>query len=225
MKNKIKCISFIMIVTIMLLTIKSNAAMAIKPGTTIWTSINISDSYAQCYNLRNADSTLGANQLDPHLTLNKDWGAVAYLAISTYGSVNSLTLPTTTINGTSYTTTNGNATGVMDMGKDYTQTASLISGYTDTGYIANLKNNVGTKYVETLSTENTVVNTLGQAIAETYGWWKSDRYYFNSTYPVAIRYNVLGLEGSYVGSYNFNTGGKGQDTSYTIFRPVIWNIK
>lgn len=192
MKNKIKCISFIMIVTIMLLTIKSNAAMAIKPGTTTWTSINVSDSYAQCYNLRNADSTLGANQLDPHLTLNKDWGAVAYLAISTYGSVNSSTLPTTTINGTSYTTTNGNATGVMDMGKDYTQTSSLKSDYEEENNYANLVNNVNSKYVEILPNSLIYANTLGQAINETKSWWGtsvSDS--GNGWYPVVNRYSML----------------------------------
>lgn len=212
MKNKIKCISFIMIVTIMLLTIKSNAAMAIKPGTTTWTSINVSDSYAQCYNLRNADSTLGANQLDPHLTLNKDWGAVAYLAISTYGSVNSSTLPTTTINGASYTTTNGNATGVMNMGNIYTQTAS--DNENDTHNYADMieiYNNIETKYVEKLSSNPTSDTTVGQALVETISWFGSANDY---GIPTLYRWKVLGYTvSSGNGSYN------------TTFRPVIWNIK
>lgn len=213
MKRKVKYISFIMISILMLLTIKSNAAMAIKPGTATWTDINVSDSYSQCYNLRNADSTLGSNQLDPHLTLNKDWGAVAYLAISTYGAVKDSNGPQI-YRGVYYYTTTGNATGVMDMGGvRYTQTSSNHEGDTSRNYtnMIEIYNNIETKYVEKLSSNPTSDTTLGQALIETRSWFGSSCQY---GIPTIYRAGVLG--------YTISGGDR---SSNTTFRPVIWNIK
>ena len=204
----------------MLLTIKSNAAMAIKPGITTWTNINVSDSYSQCYNLRNADSTLGSNQLDPHLTLNKDWGAVAYLAISSYGAVTDSTGPQIWINSLGYYSTTGNATGVIDMGHCYTQTSSLKSDYeSGNNYITTLINNVNSKYVEKFSSGISSTDTLGQAINETKAWWSSTFHDSgNGGYPVVNRGAMLGID------LGLNLGN-GKGASDVTFRPVIWNIK
>ena len=219
MKRKVKYISFIMISILMLLAIKSNAAMAIKPNATIWTNINVSDSYSQCYNLRNADSTLGSNQLDPHLTLNKDWGAVAYLAISSYGAVTDSEGP---YSNNYYYTTTGNATGVINMGYKYTQTASVPGGGFNGGSsMSNLTNNMETKYVEKLSSSNTSANTLGQALAETSGWWKSSKNYSKADYPILGRSKILGY--GHLNGYASWASGTGD--SEVTFRPVIWNIK
>lgn len=191
MREKIKYISIIAIVFLMLFTIKSNAAMAIKPGTSRWVNISVSESYQQSYNLRNSDATLGKNNLDPHLSLNKDWGAVAYLAISPYGNVADSRGPQISINGTNYRTTTGNITGVMNMGTNYTQTSSLFGGVGN-GNTTNLTNNLNTKYVETLNTENTVEGTRGQALAETWGWWGSGTQYPNDSLVLVIRTSILG---------------------------------
>lgn len=225
MREKIKYISIIAIVFLMLFTIKSNAAMAIKPGTSSWTKISVSESYQQCYNLRNSDATLGKNNLDPHLTLNKDWGAVAYLAISPYGKVEKdIRGPKISINGTNYYTTTGNITGVMNMGEYYTQTSSLLGGNGNDN-TTNLTNNLSTKYVENLSAETSIENTRGQAIAETWGWFSSDKYYSTSSAPVGIRHGILGL-GNYGFGYYGNDYSIGMGRSSTAtFRPVIWNIK
>lgn len=225
MREKIKYISIIAIVFLMLFTIKSNAAMAIKPGTSRWVNISVSESYQQCYNLRNSDATLGKNNLDPHLTLNKDWGAVAYLAISPYGKVTDSYGPQISINGTNYRTTTGNITGVMNMGSNHTQTSSLLGGNGNDN-TTNLTNNLSTKYVENLSAETSIENTRGQAIAETWGWFSSDKYYSTSSAPVGIRHGILGLGNYGYGSYgNDYSIGMGKASEYSSFRPVIWNIK
>lgn len=217
MKEKIKYINIIMILTILLLTIKSNAAMEIKPGTSAWTNITVSESYQQCYDLRNSDTTLGKNTLDPHLTLNSDWATVSYLAASAYGGVNNSTNgPQTAIDGKNYNTTTGNASGVMNFGKTCTHTSALIDGIGRDDYAINLKNNLNTKYVENINSSFTIETTKGQALKETYGWWGSSQYFAWANTHAVIRSRIFGID-------NMNdTAGEGAASSAT-FRPVIWN--
>ena len=94
----------------------SYAGVEIKYGTTPYTNIDISESFDICYNLRDGTSTLGMNNLDPHLATSLDWGAVAYLAQSRYGANAS----TVSIN------TTGNESGIMNMSGYYTQTATIF---------------------------------------------------------------------------------------------------
>ena len=220
-------ILIIMLSFLMGLTTISNAGMEINGGD-VWTKITASEAYEQCYNLRNSDSTLGVNSLDPHLTLNKDWGAVAYLAISNYGEVTSKTGPTISLGETTRCTTTGNVTGVIDFGRTmYTLTSSLLE--TDDGtnseYRTALINNKGTKYVEILTEEKTVESTKGQALTETYGWFSTSGYYSYpaASAPVYIRRYIISL-GSQNG-YNGSTArvGSGFSNAGTTFRPVIWN--
>jgi hypothetical protein len=125
-----------------MLIINSNsyAAVAIKGGT-VWDNITISDAYAVCYNMRNGTtSTLGSNSLEPHLTLNSDWGAVAYLVASVYGQRDgtsntgtmgpkvTLTKNNSPIESTTFRSTTGNASGVMNFGNNRTFTAATYNG-------------------------------------------------------------------------------------------------
>lgn len=225
MKSKLKYLGIIMFLLISTFTIKSNAAMEVKSGTSSWSNISASEAYQQCYNLRYSDSTLGKNSLDPHLTLNADWAAAAYLATSSYGAVSSSQGPVVSVGGVNNYSTTGNATGVMNMGSHYTMTSSLIEGYEDKGAsIEKIKNNLNTKYVETLSATNTIENTKGKAFAEVAGWWSSWAKYPISSYPVGIRVGVNGFKS--FGSYTYNDetyAGQGYANGGTTFRPVIWN--
>ena len=92
--KKILVIGIITFMSIMLFSTISKAGVESKPGGTVWTNITISNAYKVCYDMRAPTSTLGLNSLDSHLALNKDWGAVAYLALSTYGAVKDATGPT-----------------------------------------------------------------------------------------------------------------------------------
>ena len=112
-------ISFIIIIFIVIFsTTISKAGVQIIKGATTYTSVNVSESFDICYNLRNGDSTLGTNTLDPHLATSLDWGAVAYLAQSRYGA------NATSTNSYNSTST-GNESGVKDTG-GYMQTATLF---------------------------------------------------------------------------------------------------
>ena len=75
-------ISFIIVIAIVICsnTISMAGIQIIDKATTM-TSLNVSEEFDMCYNLRNGDSTLGTNSLDPHLVTSLDWGAVAYFNI------------------------------------------------------------------------------------------------------------------------------------------------
>ncbi len=229
MKVKKQIMVTIIILLILLIPTITKANIEVKPKSTSYTNISVSDAYDECYNLRNPYSSLGNNNLDPHLVLNKDWGAVAYLAISAYGKVKDATGPKVTVDGTEYTTTTGNETGVMDFGKaECTYTSSSIaSGLEGSVDIRqSLINNKNSRYVETLPDKGTqnATNTKGMAIVETSGWFTSQSDYEpNKNYPLVVRTNILGFKG-YDASGHGNGSFAGQPRAGRTFRPAIWNI-
>ena len=154
-KQKIK-IAFLTIVGICIGTTVSNAAIEIKPGTSPHVNLTASTSFEYCYNMRSYSSSLGANNLDPHLTTNADWAATAYLGLSAYGYVRTKEGNPVSIGEASYYSTTQNATGVMNMGKTTTQTASNFDRISDTNSVKiqtiNIYNKRYTKYVDILST-------------------------------------------------------------------------
>ncbi len=182
MKSKKQLIVGIIVLLILLIPTISKANMEIKPGTTTWTNITVSEAYDACRELDMEGSSLGTDRLDPHLALNKDWGTVAYLAISASGAVTSGTTntgPKVTVDDREYTTTTGNLTGVMDFGKTRW---TFTSCSTETGLEVessnatcrdNLIKNKTTRYVETLPDSLTKENSKGMALSETGGWFKS----------------------------------------------------
>jgi hypothetical protein len=187
--------------------------MEIKSGTSAYTSLTASQAFAYCYNLRASSTTLGNNTLDPHLTLNSDWGATLYLAASVYG-VN------TTTRNTIKSSTTGNESGVKNFGSTKTQTSSLYGGtvYGDSKRI-NLEKFLNTKYVENIDTSYSASSTRGQAIGEVQAW---DSWYpANSSYPIIVRCGSFGVY-CYNMSYNYGNDGDGRSGDAT-FRPVIWN--
>ena len=228
MKSKKQIIVGIIILLMLLIPTITKANIEVKPGSTAWTQVTATRAYEECYNLGESYSSLGNNSLDPHLVLNGDWGAVAYLAISAYGKVTNSTGPRVKIGNTTYTTTTGNETGVMNFGKAYTFTSaghkSGLSSASRTGCRTNLINNKDTRYVELMPTSASTDNTKGMAISETIGWFSSTKDYCSSSYPMVYRTGVLGFSynvGYWSGEYY---GGYGHPSA-AVFRPAIWNIE
>lgn len=223
MKNKI-ITSLIILIFILMIATSVNAAIEIKPGTTTHTNITVSNSYQYCYNMRNPTSSLGNNTLDSHLTLNKDWGAVAYLGLSGYGSVTSSTGDTTTVNGVSYTTTTGNPTGVLNFGKTYTQTAGVAEGVEKYNYneCRNIYDNTNSEYVEIINAKDGS-QQIGKSISETLGWKNAPGRLINSRDEnsiIYIRTGIWGFDGLEAGKGWYSQGKAFQGATY---RPVLWN--
>ena len=215
-------VSFIMIIAIIICsnTISMAGIQVIDKATTL-TNVNVSESFDLCYNLRNGDSTLGTSNLEPHLTTSLDWGAVAYLAQSRYGS------NATSLNSFG-TTSTGNESGVQDTG-GYMQTATLFESRNKTSVEATsyryrleeaLQDENMKKYVDVISNTVDKTTTLGRAIAETQNWYGAT-YSFqngsNTNNPMIIRDSLFGVNS------NGSAYAAGQANSQLTFRPVIWN--
>ena len=209
--------------------IVTKASVESIPGGTAWVNVTVSQAYELCYDLRNPTSTLGNNTLDPHLALNKDWGAVSYLAISTYGGspegrLPEITIPTETETGSdTVSSTTGNITGVMEM-DHYNEWVSCLIGETkESENRSNLIKNIDTKYVEKLPIDyyKSIEETRGMAIAEV-GSSPSESY---ATSPCVTRSSLFGIS-STISYYEYHSRTKGNDGSSDdgiCFRPVIWN--
>lgn len=218
MKNKKIILSVITFIFLVGICGFCNAGLEIKSGTANYTSVNISESFDICYNLRDGTSTLGTCSLDPHLATSLDWGAVAYLAQSRYGA-NA---------GSVSANTTGNQTGVMNM-NSYTQTATLFENRNKTSISATtyryrleeaLSDSNLAKYVDVISNTVDSETTKGRALAETFNWYGTFCSYSNTNKtdgPIIIRDSLFGVNSQ---SNNFGVGGA---HSLVTFRPVIWN--
>ena len=212
MKRKVIVISILAIIASLSVATVSNAAIQIKPTKgNVHTEISASQSYQYCYDMRNASSSLGVNNLDPHLTLNKDWGAAAYLAISAYGIVRSNSAGNSvTIDNYGYFSTTGNGNGIMNMGNTrYVYTASMGSVY-EYYDMQNIIDNKNTKYVEIISSTGATA-TKGCALGETQSWYNNGLNNVVASHTCA-RDGILGAIGT-----------PGNRVNSITFRPVIWN--
>ena len=67
----------------------TDLTMMVKAGVTSWRSIRITNMFDVCLNMNKAGNVYGLNTsdsvVDPHMTKNTEWGAVAYLSKSKYG--------------------------------------------------------------------------------------------------------------------------------------------
>lgn len=212
MKLKIK-ILIIALVGICLGTTISNAAIEIKPGSASSPTAKGTTAYEYCYNMRAFSSSLGANSLDPHMSLCKDFGAVAYLGASGYGNVRNNNGYSIAIDGISYYSTTKNATGVMNLGKNQPSLAAIYTQVANQDGLRNLYNNRNTKYVESIEDITlfyTIEGSLGMNVAETKQWYNSS---FSNMSNTNSLYRVSGVFGS-------NSVGHNSTTTY---RPALWN--
>ena len=127
----------------------SGNTIKIQPGVQSWRGISVNDIYTTCLNY--AGTTLGNANLNSHMMKNTEWGAVAYLAQSSYGKnaevwinpnsnfltgqagteasamATTSTSPYNSGNGPQASTT-GNVYGVYDMsGGAYEYTAAYVN--------------------------------------------------------------------------------------------------
>lgn len=66
-----------------------NEVMTVKAGVTSWRKLTINQMFTTCIGMNKSGNPYGLNTsdsvVDPHLTKNDEWGAVAYLSKSSYG--------------------------------------------------------------------------------------------------------------------------------------------
>lgn len=217
MKKSIKIIVAILIILMLMLATKSYAAIECNLGSEKYMNKTQEDAFKVCYDMRDPTSSLGNNNLDPHLVLNKEFGAYAYLGMSAYGSNG--VRGSIKIENYNRTSTNSNATGVIFSGAQYELTAGI---YDPNSVTAIIKKYGNTKYIERFTEEYNSENTKGMAILETSNWYSSpysnptdsNPYIFRNFNTVGAYYITLTTYG-YMAINNFG--------QYQCFRPVIWN--
>lgn len=206
-----------------LLVNNSNAAIQVVPTTTPHRSISMNDAFQYCYDMRYQSSTLGNNSLDPHLSTARDWAAVSYLGLSSYGTVRTQNGDNIQIESRNNHTTTGNISGVMNFGHNaalggnqYTYVSNRVDEHSnDKGTTTKLYLDSNQKYVDVVEFTG---NTIGTAMGETRGWYSSANGY--SGYADHVSFYRIGV----VGFSNTNDGESyGNGGSSTTYRPAIWN--
>ncbi len=70
-------------------TYTGTEVMTVRANVTSWRNITIGDSFSTCLAMNSENNPYGLSSddsiVDPHLTKNSEWGAVAYLSQSVYG--------------------------------------------------------------------------------------------------------------------------------------------
>lgn len=242
MKEKRIFILIILFITLLILQTKSNAAIEIVPskdgtGLDIILNTTISNSYLLCQNMTQRGESLHGATVVPHLATNKDWGAVAYLSNSFYGTntKGENIGVEVIIDGVKYYSTTTNITGVMNWGtnpnvkntdnysKMRTQTAGILATYDHTSSTASdnvveIYKNMNTRFVDLVGTD---YSSKGMAFSETGGFYGSGQTIrTNINYPVSFR---TGLFGIHIGNGSPYFDGAGGPRGNTTFRPVVWN--
>lgn len=239
MRKKIGIISLLTIISIIAIIPKSYGALTSKPttktdGSNVLVNSTVSNSYLLCQQMKNNGESLYGTTVKPHLATNKDWGAVSYLSNSIYGTntQGGNTGLEVTINGVTYYSTTGNASGVMNWGSSPykvlgTQTAGLSSYYTssENNNKTELYNNRETEYVEYIN-PTTASLTVGMAMQETSGkFGKRFTCGNNNTNSGTLRVGMFGGDcgGTYTNVNGILLYADGAASNYITFRPVVWN--
>lgn len=207
MKKSIKIIVAILIILMLMLATKSYAALECKKNSlSEKMTTNQEKAFQLCYDMRDPTSSLGNNSLDPHLQLNKDVGAYAYLGMSAYGSNGAITQITST-----YGSTSSNATGVLyTCGQSFTITAGTYDG-------AEIIKKYGkTKYIEVFNENYTKENTKGMSIIETKGW-------YNGNANGSVNNNAQVLVRTNINNQGYGYSPAIESALSQFYRPVIWN--
>ena len=210
--RRIKILIIIMLLVIALGMINTvNGAVAIKEsGTNVLTNQTISNFYDMSLQMKNVGQGLEGTQdnVEPHLITNTEWAIVSYFSNSNYGTSGE-GVKSITINGNAHDSTNGNATGVMDWGRNITMTAGYIGeNLSKDEYKENGKSLLaeGAKYVENIS----ISEFKNEKYANKTGTqWVS---------PYIHRYGLFHMTTDSHNDYDL-----GKPSAKATFRPTIWN--
>ena len=215
--RRIKILIIIMLLVIALGMINTlNGAVAIKEsGTNVLTNQTISNFYDMSLQMKNVGQGLEGTQdnVEPHLVTNTEWAIVSYFSNSNYGTSGE-GVKSITINGNVHNSTNGNATGVMDWGRNITMTAGYIGEnlskdkYKEDEYKENGKSLFaeGAKYVENIS--------ISEFRNEKYANKTGNQF----VSPYIHRRGLFEM-----GTDSHDDYDLGRPSAKATFRPTIWN--
>ena len=219
----------------------SNGKIMVQPGVSSWRSITVDSIYTNCLNYNKT--------LNSHMMKNDEWGAVAYLSRSKYGTNKEVTINDNSSYYTgggsenAYATTNtaqsttGNVWGVYDMsGGAFEYVAAYVNNGNAnlTNYGSSLVNgdpknkNVYSQTGTDSNTNNYNTNkgVYGDAVYETStsgsgttSWYSDSSYFPNANSPFFVRGGYY-VGGSVAGVFFFSSNNGDGSSNYS-FRPVL----
>lgn len=198
--RKIAIIMVIMLFTVIMLPLKSNAGYQAKKGGTSKTNATANDFFIGIRNMEKEGGTLGLNAnidettyldnsengLDCHMAKNTEWGTVAMLSASLYGTAPS---------GKSNASTTGNDSGVFQMAD---ATREYVAGLWDVTneYMGKIRG-ANSRYYDLYTS---AVSKPGDAITECNGWKGASGSTLNQVHSMFFRnYSALFGWGCYNG--------------------------
>lgn len=194
----VKIITFIFVIVLLNMN-NSYAAIQIKDTTdSVLTNKTISEFYDMAEEMKNAGQGLEGTTVDVKMSNNYEWAVVSYFSNSSYGTggVGKNTGISFDTDVKNHYSTNGNITGVMDLGKTTSFTAGIIASYSGKELTTvggqSIINNAGTSSVDKFIASG---ESQDFSIAKT-GWYSSrSRAYQDTEYPYSTREGIFGFWG------------------------------
>lgn len=204
---------------------KSDILLYSLPNKNSLTNISISNAYLSTNNMLKKGNIYGLVNGNSHVLTNLEWGAITYLANSSYGIGKNLEN-----NGKYYknnldSSTTGNITGVFDMVGSYNQ--MVMANYNQDAGL-NESDNSGFKKLGTVEWPEIIdyyngitskSRILGDATMEVETWYNSNHEFVNGEKPFIIRGGVMNNISSI---YNYSSYTGNSDENIT-FRTVLTN--
>ena len=227
--KKIKYIIPLMLVGILVAMpqVYAKTSIEIKPNSTVYTNKTISDFFDESMAMGNVGEGLESDNVDVHMATNMDWAMVSYFSNSAYGTngAGENRGIQVSINGTDYFSTNGNATGVMDFGKNITYTSGVISNYSEISNTSTLYS-YGKSIIEnaTINKYVDLINTLSTKEMGAQAWYDAKVAIWNGPgMPYSIRKGLFTFQGGDGSMINMGAKPYGGAQTNVTFRPIIWN--
>ena len=227
--KKIKFILPIMFMTILTIMpqVYAKTSIEIKPNASTYTNKTVSEFFDASLEMKEVGEGLEGASVDVHMATNTDWAIFAYFSQSQYGTngEGENNGKNVTIGEKNYYSTNGNITGMMNLGKTFTYTAGLISKYTEISQESKVYNNGkslfenanNNTYVDIIKLANSYrgigVNNWNHIYTGAYVAISNDE-----SCPFTLRQGLFGIFAGTTQQWPTGAANTGR-----TFRPAIWN--
>ena len=208
----------------------SHASIEIKDSTSVLTNKTISQFYDMAEEMKLDGEGLEGTTVDVKMANDYEWAAVSYFSNGVYGTAGAGENTGTQLPDTTHYSTNGNITGVIDWGKNWTYTAGIIKSYLNNDGTLRIAVGGGQSILDNVDTDRVnkfirASNTYAALVATT-GWYGAiTNTNDNPSNPYSIRKGLFSIESGGYGQapyYEGHFSGAGFGNPSVTFRPVFY---
>ena len=221
-------------------TTGTSSSPTVKPGKVSLRNLNVSQMHtsSKYFQTSRYVSNESVEKLDAHMMKNMEWGAVAYLSHSLYGTNSEIAQNTNSSyytgggSGNAYLSrvnqsTTGNVTGIYDMsGGAYEYVMGNYNKTVGSSGFGALQNS---KYIDNYGGTSIAYSKLGDALGETTYWYGDTYNFVYSSNPWFVRgYAYNGNPAAGIFGYSYTSGGANENFTYRLvlsYRKVDETVK